>query len=139
MQLSNHQSFNQALIQLSVLLYQIDGKVTLTEQEYLDSVIHDMEWESPISVEAFLTDAIYTARKALDEGDSIELLKSLKEDLLFDVDKAMEVAMQITGVDGERNEKEREVLSLLTHKLLAKALVCKEALSGSSGPTQSFS
>jgi len=35
----------------------------------------------------------------------------------------MEVAMAITGVDGERSEEETELLSLLTHKLLAKALV----------------
>ncbi|NMH59456.1 TerB family tellurite resistance protein [Alteromonas ponticola] len=139
MQLSSQQSFNQALIQLSVLLYQIDGKVTLTEQEYLDDVIDNMQWDSPISVEAFLTDAIYHTRKALDEGDGIELLKSLKEHLAYDADKAMEVAMQITGVDGERNEKETEILSLLSHKLLAKALVCKEALSPKPGVTQSFS
>ncbi|MCW8107802.1 TerB family tellurite resistance protein [Alteromonas ponticola] len=139
MQLSSQQSFNQALIQLSVLLYQIDGKVTITEQEYLDSVIDEMQWESPISVDAFLTDAIYQTRKALDEGNGLELLKSLKEHLSFDADKAMEVAMQITGVDGERNEKEREVLSLLSHKLLAKALLCKDALSQPSGATQSFS
>ncbi|MCW8091453.1 tellurite resistance TerB family protein [Alteromonas sp. ASW11-130] len=138
MQLSSQQSFNQALIQLAVLLYQIDGKVTLTEQEYLDSVIEEMCWESPISIDAFLTEAIYQTRKALDEGKGIELLKSLKEHLLHDVDKAMEVAMQITGIDGERNEKETEVLSLLTHKLLAKALVCKDALTPPS-PTQSFS
>ncbi len=31
--------------------------------------------------------------------------------------------MAITGVDGERSEEETELLSLLTHKLLAKALV----------------
>ena len=35
----------------------------------------------------------------------------------------MEVAIEMTGVDGERSDEETELLSLLTHKLLAKALV----------------
>ncbi|MEE3222031.1 MAG: TerB family tellurite resistance protein, partial [Pseudomonadota bacterium] len=37
MQLSEQQSFNQALIKLSVLLYQVDGMVTLSEQDYLNA------------------------------------------------------------------------------------------------------
>ncbi|MET1218972.1 MAG: TerB family tellurite resistance protein, partial [Glaciecola sp.] len=38
MQLSPLQRFNEALIKLSVLLYQIDGKITLSEQDYLEDV-----------------------------------------------------------------------------------------------------
>jgi len=123
MQLSEQQSFNQALIKLSVLLYQVDGMVTLSEQDYLSSMVESLDWQSPICREAFLNDTIYQTRKAIDTGDTITYLRSLKNDLSFDAEKTLEVAMAITGVDGERSEEETELLSLLTHKLLAKALV----------------
>ena len=123
MQLSEQQSFNQALIKLSVLLYQVDGMVTLTEQDYLNAMVESLDWQSPICREAFLNDTIYQARKAIDTGDTVTFLKSLKNDLSFNAEKTLEVAMAITGVDGERSEEETELLSLLTHKLLAKALV----------------
>ncbi|WP_394220977.1 TerB family tellurite resistance protein [Alteromonas gracilis] len=123
MQLSEQQNFNQALIKLSVLLYQVDGMVTLTEQDYLNAMVESLDWQSPICPEAFLNDTIYQARKAIDTGDTITFLRSLKNDLSFDAEKTLEVAMAITGIDGERSEEETELLSLLTHKLLAKALV----------------
>ncbi|CAI4166731.1 Tellurite resistance protein [Alteromonas macleodii] len=123
MQLSEEQSFNQALIKLSVLLYQVDGMVTLSEQDYLNAMVESLDWQSPICREAFLNDTIYQTRKAIDTGDARTFLRSLKHDLSFDAEKTLEVAMAITGVDGERSEEETELLSLLTHKLLAKALV----------------
>ncbi len=126
MQLSEQQCFNQALIKLSVLLYQVDGVVTLSEQDYLSEMVDSLNWDSPISRDAFINDTIYQTRKAIDTGDALTFLRSLKQDLSFDADKTLEVAMAITGVDGERSEEETELLSLLTHKLLAKALVSRK-------------
>ena len=100
MQLSDQQSFNQALIKLSVLLYQVDGMVTLSEQDYLNDMVDSLDWQSPICPEAFLNDTIYQTRKAIDTGDAITYLRSLKDDLAFNAEKTMEVAMAITGVDG---------------------------------------
>jgi hypothetical protein len=99
--------------------------VTLSEQDYLNDMVDSLDWQSPICPEAFLNDTIYQTRKAIDTGDAITYLRSLKDDLAFDAEKTMEVAMAITGVDGERSEEETELLSLLTHKLLAKALVSR--------------
>lgn len=123
MQLSQQQSFNEALIKLSVLLYQVDGMVTLSEQDYLNSIVESLDWQSPICREAFLNDTIYHTRQAIDTGNELEFMRGLKDDLSFDAYKTLEVAMAITGVDGERSEAETELLSVLTHKLLAKALV----------------
>ena len=86
-------------------------------------MVESLDWQSPICREAFLNDTIYQTRKAIDTGDAITFLRSLKNDLSFDAEKTLEVAMAITGVDGERSEEETELLSLLTHKLLAKALI----------------
>ena len=123
MQLSAHQSFNQALIELAVLLYQVDRTVTLTEQDYLNELVEELDWQSPICPDAFVNQAIYQARRALDLGDEVSYLRSLQIALEFDAEKALEVAMAITGIDGERSIEETELLSLLTHKLLARALV----------------
>lgn len=134
MYITPQQSFNEALIRLAVLLYQVDGMVTLSEQDYLDEIIESLDWQSPISRDAFFNDAIYQTRKALDTGEAEVYLKNLKQDLLFDADKAMEVAMAITGADGERCDEEAELLSLLTHKLLAKALISGVNSSGGPAP-----
>ena len=104
MQLSPNQRFNEALIKTAVLLYQVDGLVSLTEQDYLEELINDLKWQSPICKDAFLTQAIQA------------------DELNFDAAKVLEVAMGITGVDGERSEHETELLHYLTHKLLAREL-----------------
>ncbi len=118
-----HQLHNQALIQITVLLYQIDGKVTLTEQDYLDELLQDMAWHSGISKDAFVTDAIHQAREAIDGGTAPDYIRSLSDELNIDAARSLEVAMAITKVDGERSEKEVELLALLANRVLARGLV----------------
>lgn len=122
MQLSPLQRYNQALIKLAVLLYQVDGKITLSEQDYLEEVITSMTWQSPISITAFCNEAIHLAREAVDNQEILEFIRDMANDLNFDANQVLEVAMGITGVDGERSEHEAEILHYLTHKLLAKEL-----------------
>lgn len=117
-----HQQHNQALIQLTVLLYQIDGKVTLSEQDYLEELLHEMTWHSGISKDAFVSDAIYLAREAIDGERSPDYLRSLSNELNIDAARSLEVAMEVTKVDGERSEKEVELLALLANRVLAKGL-----------------
>ncbi|MBT0585124.1 TerB family tellurite resistance protein [Alteromonas oceanisediminis] len=122
MQLTERQCFNEALIKLAVLLYQIDGKVTLTEQDYVDEVINNLTWESTICADAFLTQAIHSARSAVDANNIKEFMRELADDLNQDAPKTLEVAMELTGIDGERSEQETEILAYLTHRVLGKSL-----------------
>lgn len=122
MQLSTQQQYQEALIKMAVLFYQVDGKITLTEQDYLDELLESLDWDSPISRDAFMNDVIYHTRTAIDAGEATGVLKSLQPQLVKDANRAVEVATVMTGVDGERSDEETELLSLLTHKLLAKAL-----------------
>ena len=117
------QSFNEALIKLSVLLYQIDGKVTLTEQDYFDSVLATLNWRSGIALEAFVNDAIHQARVAIDTEQAREFLFSLANGLNVDPARAVDVAMAMSEVDGNRSEDELELLSLLSNRVLARGLV----------------
>lgn len=132
MQLSPNQRFNEALIKTAVLLYQVDGMVSLTEQDYLEEVFNDLQWQSPICKDAFLTQAIHEARVANDAGQALEFLKSLSGELNFDAPKVVEVAMGITGIDGERTDHETELLHYLTHKLLARELTMPHTIAHAS-------
>jgi ABC-type branched-subunit amino acid transport system ATPase component len=118
-----HQLHNQALIKLTVLLYQIDGVVTLTEQDYFDELLQGMSWHSGISKEAYVNDAIHQAREAIDGLAAADYVRSLSDELNIDAARSLEVAMAITKVDGERSEKEVELLALLANRVLAKGLV----------------
>ena len=123
LQTTPEQSFNEALIRLSVLLYQIDGKVTLTEQDYFDSVLASLDWRSGIALEAFVADAIHQARVAIDSEQAREFLFSLANGLNVDPARALDVAMEMSEVDGNRSEDELELLSLLSNRVLARGLV----------------
>lgn len=122
-QVTPEQAFNEALVRLTVLMYQIDGKVTLTEQDYFDSVLASLNWRSGVSLEAFVNDAIHQARVAIDSGKAREFLFSLGNGLNVDPARSLEVAMDITEVDGNRSDEELELLSLLSNRVLARGIV----------------
>lgn len=119
---TKYQDFNEALIKLSVLLYQIDGKVTLTELDYFDELVEKLHWHSGISKPAFINDAIHKARQAIDAGEPQDYIRSLADGLNIDPARALEVAMDITNVDGKRSEEEIELLALLSNRVLARGL-----------------
>lgn len=116
------QAFNEALVKLLVLLYQIDSKVTLREQDLFDDVILSLDWRSGISLSAFVNTAIHEARVAIDQKQSREFLFKLAGGLSFNPAQALEYAMDMTEVDGKRTEEELELLALLSNRVLARGL-----------------
>ena len=121
--ISKTQEFNESVIKLLVLLYQIDGKVTLTEQDYFENIAEKMDWHSGVSISAFINEAIHQTRVAIDQNSARELLFSLATGLNHDPAQALEYAMDITEVDGNRSEEELELLSLLSNRVLARGFV----------------
>lgn len=121
--ITQEQAFSESIIKLCVLLYQIDGIVTLTEQDYFESLCESLPWQSGVALPAFVNSAIHEARVAIDTDQTREYLFSLGTSLNLDPATALEVAMDITAIDGVRNEEELELLSLLSNRVLAKGLV----------------
>jgi tellurite resistance protein len=117
------QGFNEAVIKLLVLLYQIDGKVTLTEQDLFDEIIATLNWHSGVSISAFINGAIHQARVAIDQLKAREYLFKLGTGLNYNPAQALEYAMDITKIDGKRSEEEIELLALLSNRVLARGLV----------------
>lgn len=114
------QAYNESVIKLLVLLYQIDGKVTLSEQDLFAEITASLHWRSGVSISAFINDAIHQARVAIDQQASREFLFALGNGLKFKPDEALDYAMDITEVDGKRSEEELEVLALLSNRVLAR-------------------
>ncbi|GLR72866.1 TerB family tellurite resistance protein [Agaribacter marinus] len=121
--LEEEQLFNEALIRMTVLLYQIDGKVTLTEQDYLTALVEQMAWHNGVVQPAFINQAIHESRQAIDTRQATQYLRDLGKDLNLNPARAFEVAMEITEVDGKRSEDELELLSLLSNRILGRGLV----------------
>lgn len=121
-QVSHQQAFNEAIVQLAVLLYQIDGKITLTEQDYFESLSNNLDWRSGISLSAYVNKAIHEARVAIDTQQTREFIFSLGPALNYNPADALDIAMDITAVDGVRSDEELELLSLLSNRVLAKRL-----------------
>ncbi len=117
------QAYNEAIIKLLVLLYQIDGKVTLSEQDYFDQVQEQLNWRSGVAITAFVSSAIHQARVAIDSDQAREFLFGLANGLSFDSAQALEYAMDITKIDGTRNDDELELLGLLSNRVLARGVV----------------
>lgn len=116
--LDDAQMFNQSLLTLAMLLYHADNKITLTELDYFEQLTDEIQWNSPISLEAFINDQIHVVRQAIENEESRELLKSISRYLKWNPQKAMEVAFATTGIDGMRCQAESDILEYLSHKLL---------------------
>jgi tellurite resistance protein len=116
------QNFNEALISLCILLYQIDGRISYSEQEYLSAVEQHFDWQSVESIEDFHARTIHKVRAVIAEQRVAQFLRELKEPLSHNAKKAMAVAQGLAFVDGELADEERDILSQLENRLLAKAL-----------------
>lgn len=118
MELSPKQRFNEALLTLGTVLYQIDGKVSLSEIDYIDELVPLSEWESPLDKIGVQNAIIHKCREAIDCNQAVELVRSLKDDLMFDADKALEVAKHVVAADDVLQDEELEILAFLENRLL---------------------
>ncbi|MDO6711047.1 TerB family tellurite resistance protein [Aliiglaciecola sp. 2_MG-2023] len=116
------QSFNEALLKLCMLLYRIDGKITLSEQDYYDSIFHHINWQGEEDMEEFQRQSIHQVREVVENGEAKKFVMSLKDPLSFNAKKALALAQGICLIDGEIADQEQEILDYLKLRVLAKFL-----------------
>lgn len=116
------QQFNEASLKLCMLIYRIDGKITLTEQDYYQALYSNLDWQGEQDLEEFQRQSIHEVRSAVDDGEIKPFILSLKDALNFNAKKALIVAQGISHIDGEIAEEEQEILDYLQNRVLAKAL-----------------
>ena len=116
--MATQQLFNEALLKLAIMMYRIDGKIRLNEQELVDAISDSLDWSGINSITAIQSQAMADVRDAI-RGDKTEAyLASLKDALMFDKQKALDTAKQIMQSDGEEALKERRLYDYLRQQLL---------------------
>ncbi len=120
--MASKQEFNEALLKLCILLYQVDGKITLSEQDYFQALYDKVDWQGEVDLTDFLIRSIYHVREVIESQEQKDVLNSLKDGLNFDAKKAMAVAKGLAHIDGNVAEEEEEILNYLQNRVLAKSL-----------------
>lgn len=120
--MQQQQEFNEALLKLCILLYQIDGKITLREQDYFQAVHEKFDWQGEVDFEDFHSRAISQVRDVISSKEEKQFVSSLREALELDAKKALAVAHGISNIDGELADEEIEILDYLQERVLARAL-----------------
>ncbi|MCV2885092.1 TerB family tellurite resistance protein [Aestuariibacter sp. AA17] len=120
--MEQHQLFNEALIKLCILMYQIDGKITLAEQDYLDELAGSVEWHGDMDYEDFLSCAIHEIREVIDAQETLNFISSLQDALSYNPNRVLLEAKGIAKADGDIVDEEQDIIDYLTNRVLARAL-----------------
>lgn len=116
--MATQQTFNEALLKLAILMYRIDGKIRLNEQELVDGIADSLSWDGINSITAIQSQAMADVRDAIRADKTDAYLAGLKDALMFDKQKALDTAKQIMQSDGEEALKERRLYDYLRQQLL---------------------
>lgn len=104
------QTESEALLLLATFFYKVDKRVTLDEQDYIDRLMRDLPWTSPIGPEAMKSRLLPRVEAVLQAGVAAYLpfLAEVMECLTSGdaVAQAQAVAKEITSVDGEIDDHE---------------------------------
>jgi tellurite resistance protein len=116
--MATQQAFNEALLKLAIMMYRIDGKIRLNEQELVDEIADSLSWDGVNSITAIQSQAMADVREAIRADKTEVYLAALKDALMFDKQKALDTAKQIMQSDGEEAQKERRLYDYLRQKVL---------------------
>ena len=113
----NEQATNELIIELATFFYKIDKRVSLQEQEYMESLMADMNWSSSISIEAFQNACIARVNEVVSPSEAgiHSYLTKLMEALADSggVEQAKKIAKEISDADGEIADDEVKYLDFV--------------------------
>jgi len=112
------QSKSEAIIALTTLLYQADGKVKLEEQDLFDKLLVELPWDnSYISKESFHRELISKSITALNNDKLAEYLEGVVPALKAD-SRALALLREMAVSDGDLDPKEAEILTLVSNMMV---------------------
>lgn len=112
------QAKSEAVIALTTLLYQADGKVKLQEQDLFDKLIAELPWDNKfLSKEAFHREKISTSLAALKAGDLNSYLAGLVPALKSD-SKVLALLRELAVSDGELDPREADILKAVSNLMV---------------------
>lgn len=114
---NNDQNASELLIELATFFYKIDNRVSLQEQEYMESLVAGLEWKSSTSIESYQTACIARVNKIIDapENEISNYLSHVMESLakVGGVEEAQILAKEISDADGEVADEEVKYLEIV--------------------------
>ncbi|KMT66313.1 hypothetical protein [Catenovulum maritimum] len=113
------QKQKEALLAIATLFSQVDGKIRLSEQDYIDIWLNGLEWNGKFDRQTTHKLIITQSRTAIENNNIEKYLISLIDQLSDRVyqDFVITFAKYVSEIDGEVATEEKELLALLT-KLL---------------------
>lgn len=113
------QKQKEALLAIATLFSQVDGKIRLSEQDYIDVWLNGLEWNGKFDRQTTHKLIITQSRTAIENNNIEKYLLSLIDQLSDRVyqDFVITFAKYVSEIDGEVATEEKELLALLT-KLL---------------------
>ena len=116
--MATQQRFNEALLKLAILMYRVDGKIRLNEQELVDDIADCLDWSGVNSITAVQSQAMADVRQAISANKVEAYVIGLKNDLMFNKQLALDTAKQIMQSDGEEAIQERRLYDMLRQSVL---------------------
>lgn len=112
------QAKSEAIIALTTLLYQADGKVRLQEQDLFDRLIAELPWEnSAKSKETFHREMITNSLDALNQDNLNDYLQSLVPALKNDP-HVLALLRELAVSDGNLDYKEAQILTVVSNLMV---------------------
>jgi len=113
------QQKSEAIIALTTLLYQADGKVKLTEQDLFARLLDDLPWQNPgISKAAHHQALIADSLQALKQDNLADYLAPLVPALKSDA-RVLTLLRELAVTDGNLDDKEAEILQLVASMMVS--------------------
>ena len=112
----------QCLFDLALMFVMIDGVITESEVKFMQDWLENIPWNSDISKQEYYQLAQEKCWKALKENDTDDFIAHRAKQIIDTSarEQALQLAEQISHVDGELDDKEAAAIKLLTDLLECK-------------------
>lgn len=112
----------QCLFDLALMFVVIDGVVTESEQAFIQNWLKDIPWNAEQSKDEYYQSALEKCQQALKNGETDDFIAHRAKQIIDPQarEQAVQLAEQISHVDGELDETEASAIKLLTDLLECK-------------------
>lgn len=112
----------QCLFDLALMFVMIDGVVTESEETFMQDWLKGIPWSGDQSKEEYYSVAVEKCQTAMDNGETDDFIAHRARQIIdpHAREQALNLAEQISHVDGELDAREASAIKLLTDLLECK-------------------
>ncbi len=110
------QAASEATVLLLTLLYRVDKKIKLQEQDFLASALPSLKWSSPIHIDIFQADAIRKVDAAIKNNQVKEFVETHCANINFKGD-LLKLLNELASADGSIDQDEQNIINTVKSAL----------------------